>query len=75
MRIVREGDLSDDELFHDTSDCKVYDRVIFYPLPCYSLQIRLRRERTGWLEHRTALLHQLEKAEPNEQALQDMGSC
>jgi hypothetical protein len=25
--------LSDDELFHDTSDCKVYDGTIFYPLP------------------------------------------
>lgn len=32
-RIVRERDLSDDALFHDTSDCKVYDGIIFYPLP------------------------------------------
>jgi hypothetical protein len=31
-RIVRQMDLSDDALFHDTSDCNVYAVIISYPL-------------------------------------------
>jgi hypothetical protein len=32
-RIVREMYLSDDVLFHDTSDCNVYAGIILHPLP------------------------------------------